>query len=358
MKRTTWVVILMALCGLQVACQEDRMKGLTINDLMDEYWLDEVGSTQYQWTGAAVLNDGRIVVNFPLWGASVPKAVALLENGRILTAYPNPVWNQWRVGEAPDSQFVCVQALYVDAKDRLWVLDTGNAHLAGVIAGAAKLVQIDTALDEVVRIIFFGTEITSGNSYLNDIRIDVETEMAYLTDSGIGGLVVLDLESGVARRVLDNHASTHAEDLILNVNGQNLTDTVIHADGIALDASTKMLYYMALCSRHLYAIPLDGLNNALLSEDDLARQIVLVAEPGPSDGLIFYEGYIWTTAIEENALKKVSKEGEITLAAQHSQLTWPDSYCVDTQGNLFVTTSRIAFPARNRCKIFEVKKWN
>lgn len=38
---------------------------------------------------------------------------------------------------------------------------------------------------------------------LNDVRFDLGREVAYLTDSGKGGLVVLDLATKKARRVLD-----------------------------------------------------------------------------------------------------------------------------------------------------------
>jgi hypothetical protein len=50
--------------------------------------------------------------------------------------------------------------------------------------------------------------VTRTNSLLDDIRFNPATGKAYLTDAGSPGLIVLDLESGMATRVLDGDPST------------------------------------------------------------------------------------------------------------------------------------------------------
>jgi hypothetical protein len=52
--------------------------------------------------------------------------------------------------------------------------------------------------------------VTRSNSLLDDIRFNPATGKAYLTDAGSPGLIVLDLESGMATRVLDDDPSTSA----------------------------------------------------------------------------------------------------------------------------------------------------
>ncbi|NIP26862.1 MAG: hypothetical protein GWO38_24365, partial [Phycisphaerae bacterium] len=69
------------------------------------------------------------------------------------------------------------------------------------------MLQVDLTNDAVVRTFRFGSEIAPRNSYLNDVRIDTQREFAFMTDSGDGALVVLNLKTGKARRVLQNHPS-------------------------------------------------------------------------------------------------------------------------------------------------------
>jgi hypothetical protein len=48
-------------------------------------------------------------------------------------------------------------------------------------------------------------------SYLNDVRLDTKTGHAFITASGTGMLIVVDLKSGKARRQLANNPSTKHE---------------------------------------------------------------------------------------------------------------------------------------------------
>jgi hypothetical protein len=49
--------------------------------------------------------------------------------------------------------------------------------------------------------------VTLPDSYLNDIRIDNARNFAYLTDSGYGGIIVVNISTGEAWRKLDGDPS-------------------------------------------------------------------------------------------------------------------------------------------------------
>ena len=109
--------------------------------------LSEVVQSPRQWTGIAVMPDERVFVNFPRWSDDVPVSVAelLLRDGSV-RPFPNSEWNEWNGGArgGPEYRFVCVQSVVADRKGYLWVLDSGNPCLAGVIPGAPKLLKFDT----------------------------------------------------------------------------------------------------------------------------------------------------------------------------------------------------------------------
>jgi sugar lactone lactonase YvrE len=46
------------------------------------------------------------------------------------------------------------------------------------------------------------------SSYLNDIRFSRDGRFVFITDAGVrGAIVVVDLQAGTARRLLDGHRS-------------------------------------------------------------------------------------------------------------------------------------------------------
>src|SRR6266446_2088109 len=213
-----------------------------------------------QVTGITVASDGRIFVNFPHWSDAHSVSVAQLGENSALTPYPDSNWNS---NEGPvDRRFICVQSVVADDQDGLWVLDPASVKMEVVVSGGAKLVKIDLKTNKVIRDIVFPSSVAPRKSYLNDVRIDTHNGFAFITDSGIGGLVVVDLKSGQARRVLQNHPSTKAEpSVVLVIEGVKLVDgktgesLQIHSDGIAYDKAGGFLYYQALTGRTLYRIP-------------------------------------------------------------------------------------------------------
>jgi DNA-binding beta-propeller fold protein YncE len=219
-----------------------------------------------QVTGITVASDGRIFVNFPSWSYTHSVSVAQLREKSALTPYPDSSWNS---EEGPvDRRFICVQSVVADDQDELWVLDPASPKFEGVVSGGAKLVKIDLKTNKVVRDIVFPDSVAPKKSYLNDVRIDTQNGFAFITDSGIGGLVVVDLKNGQGRRVLQNHPSTKAEPAVtLDIEGIKLVDSKtgeqvqVHSDGIAYDKAGGFLYYQALTGRTLYRIPVPDLEN-------------------------------------------------------------------------------------------------
>lgn len=154
---------------------------------------------QSQPIGVSVSSNNRLFVSFP---KREPYRYGLVEivNGKHV-AYPDEKWNQ-KEGKETET-FLNVQDIYIDTKDQLWVLDPKpDQH-------KFKLIQIDLKSNQVKRVYLF-EDLAKDKSALNDVRVDTDKQLAYLSDPGQAAIVVLDLKSGKTRLVLQNKPQTLA----------------------------------------------------------------------------------------------------------------------------------------------------
>lgn len=305
-----------------------------------------------QVTGVAVSRSGRVFASFPYWSDGHTVSVVELGAGGEQRPYPNADWN--RMSGAPIERFVCVQSVHVDAADDLWIVDTGSPKQTGVVEGGAKLVKVDLASNRVTQVVHFDRRVAPEKSYLNDVRVDTRNNFAFLTDSNLGAIVVVDLANEQAKRVLENDLSVKPEpDLQLQVGGHVLIDPekgqplAVASDGLALDEEGRWLYYKALTGRTLYRVPVDDLEASVRTEVDLGNRVERLGQVPVSDGLTFHEGRIYLTAIEDNAVVRFDPASRTSeLIVRDQRLHWPDSFAFGADGTLYVTASQIHLTPR------------
>ena len=198
-----------------------------------ETGLITVASSSKLWTGVAVSNEKRVFVNYPSWSTNHSISIAEISDSGTKVPYPNEEWNNWSNSDDPTNKFVCVQSVYIDDNDYLWILDTGNPVFLGVLDSAAKIVKIDLNTDIIENIIYLADNIPDSASYLNDIRID--DNFVYITDSSVGTIIIINLNTGEIINRLSSHHSTSAFLEAGFYVEDHLVNLVVHADGIALD---------------------------------------------------------------------------------------------------------------------------
>jgi sugar lactone lactonase YvrE len=310
--------------------------------------LQEVASfPDKQVTGVGVsTTSGRIFVNFPYWSDDHSISVAEIVNGQP-KAFPNDEWN--KAGPA-GSHFICVQSVVVDDLDNLWVVDPAAPKMQEIVKGGPKLVKIDLATNQVVQTIPFGEDVAPKKSYLNDVRIDTRTNTAFITESGRGAIIVVDLKSSKARRLLDGHPSTQPEkDVKLVVDGKALIDQQkktpprIASDGIALDAKNGYLYYHALTGHTLYRIKTSFLRDEKLNKLELESKVENVGQTSAPDGMLEgQDGSVYLTDLENSAIARwdpANKRVEQIIADK--RLLWPDTLSWGPKGEMYLTASQI-----------------
>lgn len=313
--------------------------------------LEQVATFDQQVTGVAVTPHGRTFVCFPRWEVDVPVSVAEVLRGGGLRPYPDAAWNRWTNLKplTPWDHFVCVQNVIVGPGDWLWILDPAAPGLDWVVPDGPKLVRVDLRTDRVVQVVRLGADVAPQGSYLNDVRFSPDGRQAYITDSGArGALVVVDLRSGRARRVLAGHFSTQAEPgTVIRVDGKELRrpddrGARFAASGIALDAHGRYLYWQALTGRTLYRLPTATLLDDRLSDRQLAVRVERVGTTCVADGLLMDgRGRLYLTSPEDNSVKLRRPDGSLQVVAQDERLRWPDTLADAPDGNLLVSVSCI-----------------
>jgi sugar lactone lactonase YvrE len=318
---------------------------------IDGLELLEVAQSDDLWTGIALSEKGRIFINYPRWSPGIPFSVGEITGTGEAKPYPDKAWNSWSQDTSPQNHFVCVQSVYVDSEDFLWILDPGYSIDQGmVVLGGPKLVKVDLSANRMIQTVSFDPAIAPENSYLNDVRVDPLHGYAYITDSGLGALIVVNLRTGQSRRVLDRHPSVKAEDTVLSIEGQpwlqpDGSRPQIHSDGIAITRDGKYVYYQALTGRSLYRIDTEWLRTSSISDSVLAEKVEYVGKFGASDGITSGPGgCIYLTSLEFNAIRRITPEGKLEMVFQDSRLKWPDSIVISDKGEIYVTISQIHVP--------------
>ena len=314
--------------------------------------LKKVATFEHQVTGVTVGKEDRIFVNFPRWTEDSPVSVAEMMKDGSIKPFPDEAWNSWRNAlknkVRSQDHWVCVQSVVADHDGNLWVLDPASPAIAGVVPGGPKLVKIDLGTNKVTQTIAFDENTAPPYSYLNDVRFSPDNQVAYITDSGLkGALVVVDLKTGAAKRLLEGHPTTMPEkDVVLHTYGKELRrpdgrTAEFASDGIELSHDGKHLYWQALTGKTLYRIPTDALRNAKMSNEALATKIERVGENGVADGLwIDRAGTMYISALEEDSIK-TRKGDNVETLVRDKRLRWPDTFSESSDGTIYVTASRI-----------------
>ena len=286
--------------------------------------------------GVAVSRDGRIF--FAIHPESRPEGNRLLE-------YVDGAAVPYPSGAQQQALFDTVQAIAIDGYDRLWTLDHGNHGLR-----RPRIVAIDLATGEVIRDQALEPDIAPPGSFLQDIEVTRDGRTIVIADASFWrkspALVVYDVQTGAARRVLEKHASVSAEPYLIRNHGRELTflgGMIAMRGGVnGLACDDRFLYFGALNGSGLYRIRLEDLRNAEMPTSQLGARVERFSDKPLSDGLsIDSEGNLYVTDVEHNAVFVVDGKHEPQTLLQSTALRWPDALSFGPGGYLYVADSAL-----------------
>lgn len=144
----------------------------------------------------------------------------------------------------------------VDAQGRLWVIDEG------VVSGQTEpqtpaIILIDPRTNSIVRRFALTAPVVLPDSHINDIRVDLthgKSGTAFISDTSQTthpALIVLDIASGQARRILAEDKSVSAvAGHVMEVDGKLFRYNPDHpqmpqggVNGIGLSADSSRLFW-------------------------------------------------------------------------------------------------------------------
>jgi sugar lactone lactonase YvrE len=330
MKMVKAILILLIL----ISCQNKQKRTLEINK---ENPLELIAESDNLWTGLAISKEKRIFVNFPRWDNNVKISVGEIINGKVIP-YPNKEFNHWTADTSVKNSFICVQSVYIDDQNYLWILDPSNPLFQGVINLTAKLYKVNLNNNQIIETHHFDSTVIYKNSYLNDVRVDTEKQIAYITDSGVGSIIVTNLKTGESKRLLEENPSVTAHFEYLTF-GENRIPVKVDADGIALSNDRSYLYYTPLTSHTLYRIKTEYLINGTANKEQVEAVTPMQVA---TDGIMFDNNdNLYLGGLENNSINIFTNNKNLVQLVADNRIKWADSFAKDIDGNMYFTTSQL-----------------
>ncbi|KAJ7810873.1 hypothetical protein B0H14DRAFT_2322140, partial [Mycena olivaceomarginata] len=183
---------------------------------------------------------------------------------------------------------------------------------------------------------------------LDDIRFNPATGMGYLTDAGVGALIVLDIDSGRAIRVLDGDESTGAftppsgEGTLLRSSTGAFS--YVTADQLEVSPDGTYLHWQP-ASGGMFRIETQYLDAAFYNSS-LANTLAQFFEPfalTPSTGgtAIDAEGSIYVSDTDRQAIEKVYANGTRVTVVRDEKLLWVDAMWISSDEKLWMPAAQL-----------------
>lgn len=309
--------------------------------------------------GAKVDSKGNIYVSTARWGGpEVPATLSkLVKKG-----------GQWKLQPFPSKEMndianprglKAVLGFEIDRNDVMWILDQGHVAGAPSKQGDEKLVGWDLKTGkEVARYEFSEADSDRKCSFLNDVAVDNDAGVVYISDSGIfcnplkGGILVYDIKANKAKRVLSDPQWVNDEAYAFKIHGRDVLKSKegkpnpmkTGADGIALSGDKKTLYWTNLTGNRLLSLPTALIRDFSASEQQVAAAAkVETVLPSNTDGMTADRANnLYMTALGLNGImKRDAKTGKVDLLVADDAISWPDTLAWGPKGALYLVSNHL-----------------
>jgi sugar lactone lactonase YvrE len=288
----------------------------------------------------AIGPDGRKFLSVHGFYGQPVKIVELFNDGSV-KPYPSEAW-----ASNPDENqigFYDVLGLNVDQNGVLWMLDTSGDDHAG------RLVGWNTRSETLEKIIYIAMPLINAGSFLNDLAIDNKHGKIYLADTASNNraaIVVVDIKTGQARRVLEGSEYTQAEDVDMIIEGRVITlggqPARLGVNPITIDVDSNWLYFGAMSGSAIYRVKTDDLVDLSLDMDALEDKIQRYGDKSLSDGItIDGGGNVYVTSVTQGAIEVTDSTGNSRTLYKDQRIVWPDGFAYGPDDYIYFTVNEL-----------------
>lgn len=303
-----------------------------------------------------VTEQGRTFLSMQPLDAPKLRVAELMRDGT-LKAFPTQDW-----ADGPESGEVgFTSVIGIDSTDDgvVWILDMGSKDTP------TQIVAWNTINNTLFKRIEISKNVQVANSFLQDFVVDTKRNKIYIADTTLGNLygeaapafVVVDLDTGKSRRLLQGHNKLLSPEHEVVINGSrmaakredgNSEALYLGLNPITIDETNEWVYFGSVNGSVIYRIPADVLASETLNQEALAQRIEFFSEKRPSDGMIISDtGDIYVGDIEKNAIGVANKDGYKIFVQDDKLLSWVDGFSIQG-GYLYATQNSLHLhPALN-----------
>ena len=317
--------------------------------------------------GIKLSKNGTIFCSFPRWYDNVTATFAKYnQTEKYFEPWPSLEINQ-RYKESNSSGINSVLGFEIDKYDNLYILDQGKINQSQALDGSIKLMKFSLENNSLIEEYIFDSEIADReDSFLNDVVIDTDKNIAYISDSGKSkdknykpAIIVLDLKNpSNVHRILTNDSSVFPDESFwLHIEKEPVSEKnpmMTGVDGLALSCDGKTLFYCPLTGRMIYSVLTLDIENAIKNGKTNNIKVYPGFKKEASDGLLASsKGNLYMTGIETGSIYRFNDIEEDLLRFDfkefdvlkgNSSTMWPDTLAMHNGSLYFVSNQLNNFP--------------
>lgn len=264
-------------------------------------------------------------------------------------------WPTLDWADGPDKGLVGItQTVGIDTDPNgvVWILDMG-----GPLQGA-QFMAWDTVKNELHARVPLPQDSYLPISFLQDFALDDKRNMAYIADMTFTldpadarpAIVVVNLESGQARRVMESDKTFVPEDHEMVIDGSlvgtkdesgNSVPYKLSLNPITIDPDNEWVYYGGVNGMNVWRIRAEHLASDL-SDEEMSSRVELYGPKASSDGIkVDGEGKVYITDVVNSAIGVTTPDNYEIVAQDDVLLSWVDGLAIGPDGAVYGTQNHL-----------------